>query len=236
MQNKDLSEKAVVIFSGGQDSTTCLFWAFKKYGQKNVEAITFIYGQKHEIEIDQSRKICEKYSVKQTLIDMSFLKTVADSALLNNGDVNEIKSNGLPASFVPNRNQLFITIAHAYAQKIQAENLITGVCQTDYNGFSDCRIQFIKALEKATNYGAFGHDEPGIEIHTPLMFLTKAETFKLAQEVEALDAVINESHTCYNGNRTKFNSYGFGCDNCPACELRKQGYNEAIEKKWITKK
>jgi 7-cyano-7-deazaguanine synthase len=218
-------KKVVVIFSGGQDSTTCLHWALNRYDQ--VEAITFNYGQKHSIELDQAKLICDKNKVKQTVIDISFLDTLVDSALTSNGDVNEINDKGLPASFVPNRNQLFITLSHAYAQKIGAEALVTGVCQTDYSGYPDCRETFVKAVEWTTNMGS----DSNIKIETPLMYLTKSETFELAQTENCLDEVVGMSHTCYNGDRTKLHDWGYGCDDCPACELRKNGYNEFIQLK-----
>lgn len=155
-----MNTKAVVIFSGGQDSTTCLYWALGKYDV--VEAITFNYGQKHSVELDCSKQICEKENVKQTIIDISFLNTIVESALTSNGNVNELNDKGLPASFVPNRNQLFITLAHAYAQKIGALHLVTGVCETDYSGYFDCRQEFINQIETACNIGSFGN-QPSAE-------------------------------------------------------------------------
>jgi len=217
-------EKAIVIFSGGQDSTTCLYWAINRY--KEVECITFNYGQKHSVELEQAKKICDYENIKQTVIDISFLNTIVESALTSNGDVNKINDKGLPTSFVPNRNQLFITMAHSYAQKIDAKTLITGVCQTDYSGYPDCRETFVKFIEVATNIGS----DSNIEIKTPLMYLTKAETFELAETEKCLDRVITLSHTCYNGVRDKLYYWGYGCGDCPACELRKKGYNEFKEK------
>ena len=218
-------KKAVVIFSGGQDSTTCLYWAIKMYGKKNVEAITFNYGQKHSVELDCSKEICEMENIKQTVVDISFLDTLVESALTSNGDVNEINAKGLPASFVPNRNQLFITLAHAYAQKIGAEVLVTGVCQTDYSGYPDCRNSFIKAIEDATNLGS----DSNITIETPLMKLTKKETWQLAWYLGCFTKVVEYSHTCYNGDRSNIHNWGYGCDDCPACGLRKKGYEEFME-------
>jgi 7-cyano-7-deazaguanine synthase len=216
--------KAVVIFSGGQDSTTCLYYALAICDE--VEAITFAYGQKHSVEIDQSIKICEMEMVKQTLVDISFLNTLVESALTSNGDVNEINEKGLPASFVPNRNQLFITLAHAYAQKISAQILITGVCQTDYSGYPDCRKDFIDLIQVTSNIGSASN----IVIETPLMYLTKAETFEMAEEYKCIDEVIEYSHTCYNGDRTQKHDWGYGCATCPACELRQKGYEEFVSK------
>lgn len=219
--------KAVVIFSGGQDSTTCLYWALGKYDV--VEAITFNYGQKHSVELDCSQQICLVECVKQTIIDISFLNTIVESALTSNGDVNKINGKGLPASFVPNRNQLFITLAHAYAQKIGADTLVTGVCETDFSGYPDCRNEFIENIAKATNLGSASD----IVIETPLMWLNKAQTFQLAKDLGCLDKVLEYSHTCYNGDHTHKHDWGYGCGECPACKLRKEGYEKALEMKII---
>jgi len=218
--------KAIVIFSGGQDSTTCLYWAIDKYDY--VEAITFNYGQKHSVELEQSTIICNKENIKQTIVDLSFLNTLVESALTSNGDVNEINEKGLPSSFVPNRNQLFITLAHAYAQKIGARTLVTGVCQTDYSGYPDCRHDFIMSLQHVTNKGS----ESVISIDTPLMWINKAETFQLADGLNKLEEVVRLSHTCYNGDRKNYHKWGYGCGKCPACELREKGYNEFLELKY----
>lgn len=217
-----MTTKAVVIFSGGQDSTTCLYQANRIYN--TVEAITFNYGQKHNVEIEQSKLICKLEGVKQTIIDLSFLDTIVESALTSNGDVNKLNAKGLPASFVPNRNALFITLAHAYAQKIGAQYLVTGVCQTDYSGYPDCRDAFIKQLDYCLNIGS----NSDIRIVAPLMNLNKAEIFNLADNIGRLQSVVEFSHTCYNGDRKHFNKWGYGCDNCPACQLRKNGYNDYV--------
>ena len=214
--------KAVVIFSGGQDSTTCLYWALNRFDI--VEAITFSYGQKHLVEVEASIKICKKEIVKQTIVDLSFLDTLVDSALTSNGDVNVLNEKGLPASFVPNRNQLFITLAHAYAQKIGAKTLVGGMCDTDFSGYPDCRADFILKLQGVTNMGS----EAIIAIDTPLMKLNKAETFAMADELGCLDEVIINSHTCYNGNREDFHQWGYGCGECPACKLRAKGYEDYV--------
>lgn len=220
MQQK--TKKAVVIMSGGQDSTTCLYWAKKVF--ENVEAITFNYGQKHSIEVEASKKICSDAGVKQTIVDISFLNTLVESALTSNGDVNEMNDKNLPASFVPNRNQLFITLAHAYAQKIGAENLVTGVCQTDYSGYPDCRIEFIQLIQAASNNGSMSN----IHIHTPLMFLDKKETWELADSLGIVEIIKKDTHTCYNGVRDTLHEWGYGCGECPACQLREKGFNSFI--------
>lgn len=210
--------KAVVIFSGGQDSTTCLAWTLKRF--KEVECITFEYGQKHAIEINQSKEICHQWNVKQTIVDITFLDTLVESALTSNGDVDEINSKGLPASFVPNRNQLFITLAHAYAQKIGATDIVTGVCEQDANGYPDTTTEFIVHIEHTSNVGS----DSDINIKTPLINKLKFETFLLADELGCLEDVLELSHTCYNGNRTDRHPYGYGCDECGACKLRREGF------------
>jgi 7-cyano-7-deazaguanine synthase len=216
----EFGNKALVIFSGGQDSTTILYQAIKE--NECVEAITFQYGQKHSIEIEQSKILCSINNIKQTIINIDFLDTIVNSALTSNGNVNELNEKKLPASFVPNRNQLFITLAHAYAQKINCNKIYIGVCQTDYSGYPDCRKLFIDLIQLTTNIGS----DSDIEIITPLMFLNKAETFLLAEKLDCLNEVIEYSHTCYNGNRIDKHEWGYGCDNCPACNLRKEGFKK----------
>ena len=216
-------EIAVVIFSGGQDSTTCLYMAKERF--KRVEAITFNYGQKHSVELEQAKKICELEGIKQTIIDISFLGTIVESALTSQGDVNKLNDKGLPDSFVPNRNQLFITLAHAYCQKIGADYLITGVCETDYSGYPDCRQEFINSIQSASNLGS----QSNIKIIAPLMQFDKAAIFAIAEAHHVLEKVIELSHTCYNGDRTHRHDWGYGCGECPACVLRRNGF-EAFTK------
>lgn len=219
-------KKAVVVLSGGQDSVTCLGLALKIFGTGNVFAIGFNYGQKHSIELKCAKEICDQYLVPFKMIDMPFFGDLVTSALVSDEDVNQEHAykEGLPASFVPNRNALFLTIAHAYAQEVGAVAIYTGVCQTDYSGYPDCRERFIQSLQNSLNIGY----ETDIEILTPLMHLTKAQTFKLAENVGFLETVITQTHTCYNGSRKK-NKWGHGCGKCPACELRKKGFEEFLE-------
>jgi len=220
-------KKAVVIFSGGQDSTTCLYWAKQNFDY--VEAMTFFYGQKHSIEMYCAQTICSKEKIRQTVIDISFLNGIVESALTSDKlNINEVNKKGLPASFVPNRNALFITLAHAYAQKIGADNLVTGVCETDYSGYPDCRQMFIDAINKSLNMGS----NSNIRIHTPLMFLTKEKIFKLAEDLGKIQDVVELSHTCYNGDREHRYEWGYGCDACPACELRKNGWENLFLNKF----
>ncbi|NCD11362.1 MAG: 7-cyano-7-deazaguanine synthase QueC [Epsilonproteobacteria bacterium] len=218
--------KALVVFSGGQDSTTCLGWAKNRF--EYVESITFDYGQKHKVEIAQAQKIATLLHVKNTLLSLDAFSQLNDSALIDStqdiGAHHRVHTN-LPASFVPNRNAIFFTLAHAFAQKQGIEHIIIGVNQTDYSGYPDCREPFVKALEVALNLGS----EANILFHYPLMHLTKAETFALSKEEGVLDLVINESHTCYNGEHSEKHAWGYGCGMCPACVLRKMGW-EAYEK------
>lgn len=217
--------KAVIIFSGGQDSTTVLGWALNRFD--SVECISFNYGQKHSIELEQARLICLKHQIRQTVIDISFLDTLVDSALTSKGDVNAEHSRlkGIPASFVPNRNALFIVLSHSYAQKIGAQVLVTGVCETDFSGYPDCRQVFIDAIQHTLHLSS----DTRIEIQTPLMYLDKSQIFSLAEREGVLDEVINLSHTCYNGDRTHKHDWGFGCGECPACKLRERGWLDFIK-------
>jgi 7-cyano-7-deazaguanine synthase len=213
--------RALVVFSGGQDSTTCLGWAKNRF--EYVESITFDYGQKHRVEIAQAEKIAKILGIKNTLLSLDAFSQLNDSALIDStqdiGAHHRTHTN-LPASFVPNRNAIFFTLAHAFAQKQGINHIIIGVNQTDYSGYPDCREPFVKALELALNLGS----EANITFHYPLMHLTKAETFELSQKEGVLELVLNESHTCYNGDHQHKHAWGYGCGECPACILRKAGW------------
>jgi len=214
--------------SGGQDSVTCLGLALKEYDK--VYCISFDYGQKHSIELTQAQLICDMVKVPLVIMTIPALAQLGDSALIGtDGDVTEAHpfNKDLPASFVPNRNALFLTTAHAYAQQVGAGTIITGVCETDYSGYPDCREIFIEHLQATLNIGYLTN----INIRTPLMHLTKAQTFALADEVGFLDTVIDHSHTCYNGKRDVKWMWGRGCGKCPACELRAKGWLEFLENK-----
>ncbi len=217
------NKSALVVFSGGQDSTTCLGWAKNRY--EYVETITFDYHQKHSVEIKQAQKIARMLKVPNYVLEINIFAQLDDSALIDSSlDINAKHKHrpNLPASFVPNRNAVFFTTAHAYAQKMGLDHIVTGINQTDYSGYPDCRIPFIDSLEKALNLGS----ESNIKFLYPLIHLSKAQTFKLAQTEGVLDIVIKETHTCYNGDRSKLHLWGYGCDKCPACELRKKGWFE----------
>lgn len=222
------NKSAVVVLSGGQDSVTCLGVAIKEFDE--VCAIGFNYDQKHAIELQQAQLICDKHGIKFIQMGIPMLSQLGDSALIEGTKYDDVSkphhaNKDLPASFVPNRNALFLTTAHAYAQKVGAGVIITGVCETDYSGYPDCRDAFIKSLEASLNLGYL----TDIEISTPLMFLNKAETFALADEVGFLKDVIDYSHTCYNGDRSNMFAWGAGCGKCPACQLREAGFESYLE-------
>ena len=220
----------VVVLSGGQDSTTCLGLALKLYD--HVTAVAFSYGQKHAVELQCASRICRKFGVPLHVFEIPALRSLGNSALVSGSeqtDVNEQHSQNanLPASFVPNRNALFLTTAHALAQKVGAHFVMTGVCETDYSGYPDCRQGFVNRLQSALNVGY----ETDIEFVTPLMHLTKAETFELAEKVGILETVIKDTHTCYNGDHSTSHDWGYGCGQCPACNLREAGYKEYASNK-----
>lgn len=220
-------KKAIVLLSGGQDSTTCLYWAKKNFDE--VYAIGFDYGQMHLVEIEQATKISNDAKVSYKIMNVREL--LAPSSLTehsNHNDKSKI-NNELPASFTAGRNLLFLTIASSYGASIGVNDIVTGVCQTDYSGYPDCRRNTIDAMQLALSLGIGNGD---IRIHTPLMYLDKAETWKLAKELECIDIIINDTMTDYNGNMTK-NEWGYGVNNNPATELRVKGYYEAKSKGWI---
>ncbi|ELJ8533315.1 7-cyano-7-deazaguanine synthase QueC [Vibrio cholerae] len=213
-------KKAVVVFSGGQDSTTCLVQALKEFDE--VHAITFDYGQRHKLEIEVAQQLAKQLGVTaHKVMDVSLLNELAISSLTRD-DIpvsHELQANGLPNSFVPGRNILFLTLAGIYAYQIGATTVITGVCETDFSGYPDCRDEFVKAMNQAL---AKGMDLP-LMIRTPLMWLNKAETWALADQLGALDLVRHQTLTCYNG------LIGDGCGECPACGLRQAGLKAYLD-------
>lgn len=219
--SKHLKEQsAVVVFSGGQDSTTCLGWAKQTFGK--VVALSFNYGQKHSVELQQATKIAKMMEVEHYVMDVELLNQLAPNALTRT-DIEVVHPEDMvkdeePNTVVRGRNGLFLWLASIYASTHGYENVVTGVCETDFSGYIDCRDQFIKSLNVAINLGI----DSNIKIHTPLMWLDKVETWELANEVGILDIVIKESHTCYNGDRTSL----LGCQHCPACNLRNKSLFE----------
>ncbi|MCK9109763.1 7-cyano-7-deazaguanine synthase QueC [Haemophilus influenzae] len=218
--NPNHDRKAIVIFSGGQDSTTCLFQAIAEYGKENVEAITFQYGQRHAIELEKARAIAQDLGIKQTLIDTSVMKAITHNALMDEQVHIKQKENELPNTFVDGRNALFLLYAAIYAKGQGIQDIITGVCETDFSGYPDCRDVFIKSMNVTLNLAM----DYQFNIKTPLMYLTKAQTWQLADELGVLDYVQKHTHTCYEGIEG-------GCGKCPSCILRIKGLQEYLAQK-----
>jgi 7-cyano-7-deazaguanine synthase len=219
-----IATSAVVLLSGGQDSTTCLYWAKGRF--ERLYALTFDYGQRHRIELEAARTIARMAGVAaHRILKISELAELGGSALLEDMPIQERGGrDNLPNTFVPGRNLLFLVLAAAWAYQLECHDVVGGMCQTDYSGYPDCRRATIDALERAIELGM----EWTIRIHTPLMFLTKAQSVRLAQEVGALDALAY-SHTCYEGRFPP-------CGVCPACRLRAKGFEEAgIEDPLLTR-
>ncbi len=204
------NSKAMVVLSGGQDSTTCLFWAVQRFGAGKVSSVTFDYGQRHRIELESAAQVASMAGVPQTVLPIDAL--TEDGVAVESGEDEE---TGLPNTFVPGRNLVFLTFAAALAYQQGCGHLVTGVAQTDYSGYPDCREDTLTALQQSLRLGM----EFDVTLHTPLMHLSKAQTVELAREVGALEAMAY-THTCYNGVQPP-------CGVCPACELRAKGFAEA---------
>ncbi|EJX05333.1 queuosine biosynthesis protein queC [gut metagenome] len=211
-------ETALVVFSGGQDSTTCLYWAKREF--KKVWALSFLYGQKHQKEVKMARAIAQKAGVEFQVMDVSFIASLAHNSLTDPTITmdQEKPEDGVPNTFVPGRNLFFLSIAAVYAREHGIHHLVTGVSQTDFSGYPDCRDAFIKSLNVTLNLAM----DDQFVIHTPLMWIDKAETWALADELGVLDLVRHETLTCYNGIP------GDGCGHCPACMLRRQGLEKYL--------
>ena len=233
--SRPLGDGALVLFSGGQDSTTCLFWAL--HHAEHVEAVAFDYGQRHAVEIGQARQIAAAAGVPFTVRDLSGL--LAGSALLADEAADTAAPHALapdlPASFVPGRNALFLTAAASLGFTRGIRDLVGGMCQADYSGYPDCRLDFVESQERTLAL-ALGAD---VRVHTPLMHLTKAETWKLAADLgtvrglSVLDTVREMSHTDYHGDRSERHPWGYGKLDNPASVLRAKGYAEAEAKGWV---
>lgn len=210
--------RAVVVLSGGQDSTTCLYWAIDRYGRDKVETLTFDYGQRHRIELECAARVAEFAGVANTILPIDTFTALGGDALTDADvpvEAGTDDTTGLPSTFVPGRNLVFLAFAAAFAYRRGAANLVTGVAQTDYSGYPDCREGTITSLQHTLRLGM----EFDVTIHTPLMHLSKRETVELARDLGALPAMAF-THTCYNGKRPP-------CGSCPACELRAKGFAEA---------
>jgi len=220
-------DKAVVVFSGGQDSTTCLFWAKKHFNE--VYALSFRYGQKHEQEVELAQKIAAKAGVEFAVMDLDFINFLSPDCSLTHSDIQMDKEKPAttpPNTFVPGRNLFFLSIAAVYARNKGAMNIVTGVSQTDFSGYPDCRDSFIRSLNVSLNLSM---DEQFV-IHTPLMWLDKSETWALADDLGVFDLVLKETMTCYNG------ILGDGCGECPACKLRRRGLETYLKLKSKSKR
>jgi 7-cyano-7-deazaguanine synthase len=223
-------ENALVLFSGGQDSTVCLAWALERFAR--VETVGFDYGQRHVIEMEVRARLRAGMAAlnpawkarlgEDHAVKLDALAAISDTALTRDTAI-ELAENGLPTTFVPGRNLVFFCFAGAIAYRRGARHVVTGVCETDYSGYPDCRDDTVKAMQVAL---ALGLDKP-LTLHTPLMWIDKADTFALAEELGGkpfLDLVIEDSHSCYRGDRTQRHAWGYGCNDCPACALRAQGF------------
>lgn len=213
-------QKAVVVFSGGQDSTTCLFWALKKFDE--VLAVTFDYGQRNKLEIECASSIAKELGVEHHILDMALLNQLAPNALTRDEiEVSEGEEGTLPSTFVEGRNMLFLTFAGVFAKVKGAKHIVTGVCETDFSGYPDCRDIFIKSLNVTMNLAM---DYPFV-LHTPLMWIDKAQTWEMADKLGKLEYIREKTLTCYNGIK------GDGCGECPACHLRKRGLDNYLKSK-----
>lgn len=214
-------EAALVVFSGGQDSTTCLFWAKKHF--KKVYALSFVYGQKHQQEVEIARAIAREADVEFEAMDVSFIGHLGRNSLTDSTMVmdEEKPADSCPNTFVPGRNLFFLSIAAVYARERGINHLVTGVSQTDFSGYPDCRDNFIKSLTVTLNLAM----EEQFVIHTPLMWIDKCQTWALADELGVLNLIRERTLTCYNGVP------GDGCGHCPACKLRREGLEKYLEQK-----
>jgi 7-cyano-7-deazaguanine synthase len=211
-------QRALVVLSGGQDSTTCLYWAIDRFGVDNVTTITFDYGQRHRVELDCAARLAAHVGVPNTCLPIDTFAALGGDALTDSEieiELEILPANGLPNTFVPGRNLIFLTFAAAFAYQRDIGNLVTGVAQTDYSGYPDCREESIDALQQALRLGMESH----VVIHTPLMQLSKKQTVEMVRDLGGLDAMAL-THTCYNGVRPP-------CGQCPACMLRAKGFAEA---------
>ena len=223
MKSTKIDDAALVVFSGGQDSTTCLFWAKAHF--KTVRAISFFYGQKHSLEVELAEKIAKDAGVEWEMMDVSFISKLSTGCSLTDTslEIEEEKNpeDTFPSTFVPGRNLFFLSIAAVKAREYGIRHLVTGVSQTDFSGYPDCRDSFIKSRYVTLNRAMDGQ----FVLHTPLMWIDKAQTWALADELGVLDLVRNSTLTCYNG------VVGDGCGHCPACKLRREGLDKYLSSK-----
>lgn len=223
---------ALVLFSGGQDSTTCLAWALDRFS--HVETISFDYRQRHVVELECQQRIRGELALRfptwserlgeDHRIDLGILGAISDTALTRDVEIKILESK-LPSTFVPGRNLLFLTFAACVAYRRGLKHIVGGMCETDYSGYPDCRDDTIKSLQATLNLGM----EARFVLHTPLMWIDKAQTWKLANDlggVPLIDLIVEHTHTCYHGDRVHRQDWGYGCGTCPACQLRADGFTK----------
>jgi 7-cyano-7-deazaguanine synthase len=228
------NDSALVLFSGGQDSTTCLAWALDRY--QRVETIGFDYGQRHAIELSMRPTLLSKLRAlsadwsqrlgEDHMIDLGIISQLSHTAMTNDIAIT-MQENGLPNTFVPGRNLMFMLVAATLAYRRGLTVLVGGMCETDFSGYPDCRDDTMKALQVALNLGMASR----LKLETPLMWINKAATWQLAQQLGGtalVDLIRADTHTCYLGERGTLHAWGYGCGSCPACELRARGYTEYI--------
>ena len=228
------NEKAILLFSGGQDSAVCLFHALQIF--ESVETIGFHYGQRHNIEMEVRTEFLKQFKIEfpdlaarlgsDRVYDLSVLSDIGETSLTQETEIKMLEC-GLPNTFVPGRNMMFFTVAASHAWRRGVKHLMGGMCETDYSGYPDCRDNALKAMQVSLSAGL---DMP-LTIHTPLMWTDKAETWHMVHNIagqKAVDFIIEHTHSCYKGDRTKRHNWGYGCDDCPACDLRKKGYEKYI--------
>jgi len=223
-------DTALVLLSGGQDSTVCLAWALERFAQ--IETIGFDYGQRHGVELEVRPRIRERIAAlrpswaarlgEDHVMRLDALAAISDTALTREVAI-EIADNGLPTTFVPGRNLVFFAFAGALAYRRGAKHLVAGMCETDFSGYPDCRDDTLEAMQLALNLGM----DTRFVVHTPLMWIDKAATFALAHALGGdsfIDLLVEETHTCYLGDRSRRHDWGYGCGECPACRLRAAGF------------
>jgi 7-cyano-7-deazaguanine synthase len=228
-------EAALVLFSGGQDSTVCLAWTLERFAR--VETLGFEYEQRHRVELEARQRVRERITAlnpawseklgEDHLLHLGALAAISDTALTREVAI-EIGASGLPTTFVPGRNLVFLAFAGALAYRRGVKHLVAGMCETDFSGYPDCRDDAIKSMQLALNLGM----DRRFVIHTPLMWIDKAATFALAHQLGGdglVDLLVEDTHTCYLGDRSRRHDWGYGCGTCPACRLRAEGFA-----KWIS--
>lgn len=230
MDGENSKDRALVLFSGGQDSAVCLAWALDRFD--HVETVGFDYRQRHRVELICRQTFLLRMGVRfadwspklkaDHVLDLGIMSEIGDTAMTHDLDI-KMEDNGLPNTFVPGRNLMFLTAASALAYRLGISNIVGGMCETDYSGYPDCRLETILALEHAVNLGM----DSDVSLLTPLMHIDKKATWEMAQEIggdRLVDLIIEETHTCYLGDRETRHPWGYGCGTCPACELRANGY------------